>query len=65
MNMNLMCEKLISHPDLKDIPLIFILRVAIAVFEIINTGECFYERSENDVYTTTTADSTSEWENKH
>ena len=35
-----------SDTELQDIPLIYIMRVAIAVFEIINSGECFYNLEE-------------------
>ena len=40
MNMKLLCEKLTTHPDLKDIPLIHIFKVATVLLEIINSGEC-------------------------
>ena len=35
-----------SNADLQDIPLTYIMRVVIAVFEIINSGECFYNLEE-------------------
>ena len=43
MDMNKLYKKLIDDHSLKDIPAIYILRVAIALFEIINSGECFKE----------------------
>jgi len=35
-----------SDEELKDIPLIYVMRVAIAVFEIIDSGECLYRLEE-------------------
>ena len=46
MDMNKFYKLITSDEDLQDIPLIYIMRVAIAVFEIINSGECFYELEE-------------------
>ena len=46
MDMDKFYKLITSDEDLKDIPLIYIMRVAIAVFEIINSGECFYELEE-------------------
>lgn len=35
--------KMITNDDsIKDIPIIYILRVAVVVFNIINSGECSY-----------------------
>lgn len=39
-------KALTSNEDLKDIPLTYIMRITIAVFEIINSGECFYQLEE-------------------
>lgn len=46
MDIKKLCELLTMRPDIKDIPLSHIFRVACAVFEIINSGECFWEREE-------------------
>jgi len=48
MDNNLLCEKLIERDDIKDIPAIYVLKVAIAVLEIIDSGECFFDRDEGD-----------------
>lgn len=39
-------EELAKREDLKDIPAITTLRVAIAILEIINSGECFFYTQE-------------------
>ena len=46
MDNNLLCQKLIEREDIKDIPAIHVLKVAIAVLEIINCGECFFDAEE-------------------
>lgn len=46
MDMKKLCEKLTERPELKDIPLSHIFRVATVIFEIIKEGECFYESEE-------------------
>lgn len=48
MDNKILCEKLIEREDLKDIPAIMVLRVAIAVLEIIDSGECFFDREEGE-----------------
>ncbi len=47
MDNKLLCEKLIEREDIKDIPAIHVLKVAIAVLEIIDSGECFFDAEEN------------------
>lgn len=47
MNMSKLCDMLTSKDDLKDIPLIYVFRVTFAVFELINSGECFYDVEED------------------
>ena len=42
MDMKKFCNKLIQNESLKDIPITYIFRVAYAVFEIINSGDCYY-----------------------
>ncbi len=54
MDMNKFCEKLIQDKDLGDIPMIYVFRVAIAVMEIINNGECFYDSEEAKCLSNTT-----------
>lgn len=39
-------EELAKREDLKDIPAIYTLQVAVAVLEIINSGECFFYTQE-------------------
>lgn len=48
MNMKTLCEKLTVRPELKDIPLVYIFKVACAVFDIINEGECYYDTEEKE-----------------
>lgn len=48
MNTKKLCEKLSEREDLKDIPAIMVLKVAIAVIEIINSGECLFDNEEVD-----------------
>lgn len=36
-------ELILKCDDIKDIPAIYIIRVAISVIEIINSGECMKE----------------------
>ena len=44
MDMEKLYDKLMQCEEIKDIPFIYIFRVVVAVFKIINSGECFYER---------------------
>lgn len=46
MNMDKFMEKLFNREELKDIPVIYLCRVAISIFEIINEGDCFYDRGD-------------------
>ena len=43
MNMDKLYELIINNEELQDIPLTYIVRIAIAVFEAINSGECMYK----------------------
>ena len=43
MDMDKFFELITSHEEISDVPLLYILRVATAVFEIIGSGECRYE----------------------
>ena len=40
--MSKLCKKLLESEEIKDIPLEYIIKVVAVVFEIINSGECFY-----------------------
>lgn len=50
MDMKKLCDILIQREDIKDIPIIFVFRVACAVFEVIGDGECYKDKQEKDVY---------------
>ena len=43
MDMDKFFELITNNNALSDVPLLYILRVATAVFEIISSGECKYE----------------------
>ena len=38
-------EKLLENENIKNIPLKDVIKVVIAVFETINSGECFFENN--------------------
>ena len=42
MNVKKLCDKLIEDETLKDIPLTYVFRVVLSVFELINSGEFYY-----------------------
>ena len=42
MDMDKMYKLLTNDKDIADIPILFIFRVAVAMFKIINSGECMY-----------------------
>ena len=46
MDMRKLCEIITHREDLQDVPIIYIFRVAYAVFDVINSGACFWEREE-------------------
>ena len=46
MDMRKLCKKLFEHEDIKNIPLEHVIKVVAVIFEIINSGECYYERSD-------------------
>ena len=46
MDMDKLFKALTSNEDIKDIPLTYVMRITIAVFEILNSGECFYHLEE-------------------
>ena len=43
MDMDKFFKIITNNEDISDIPILYILRVATVVFEIINSGECKYE----------------------
>lgn len=43
MNMEKFFDKLITREEIQDVPIESICKVVVCVFEIINSGECFYE----------------------
>lgn len=46
MDMEKLCDKLIQDETLKDIPLTYVFRVAVSIFSIIGSGECFFQNDE-------------------
>ena len=46
MDMDKLYDILVNNEFINDIPLSYIVRVAVTVFEIINSGDCFYEIEE-------------------
>ena len=46
MDMKKLCEFITQREDLRDIPITYIFRVAYAIFDVINSGECFYKEEE-------------------
>jgi len=43
MDMKKFCDELMKDDDLKDIPLTYVLRVAVSIFTLIGSGKCFYK----------------------
>ena len=43
MDMDKFYKLLMNNEDIKDIPILFVMRVAKAVFEILNSGDCSYK----------------------
>lgn len=43
-------KELLKRDDIQDIPAIYILRVAVAILEIINSGGCFFDTKEGQTY---------------
>lgn len=48
MNTKKLCEIVTTRPDLKDIPLSHIFRVAFAILEEIKNGTCFFDKEEEE-----------------
>lgn len=51
MNMEKLYKKLIDNDNLKDIPIETICKVVVCVFEIINSGDCFYKEDDYGIHT--------------
>lgn len=51
MNMELLYKKLIDNDNMKDIPIETICKVVVCVFEIINSGDCFYKEDDYGIHT--------------
>ena len=47
MDMDKFYKLLINNEELKDVPILLIARVALVVFELINSGECMYKIEED------------------
>ena len=47
MDMRKLCKKLFENEDIKKIPLKYVVTVVHVVFELINSGECFYKNEED------------------
>ena len=41
--MKKLCKKLLENEDIKDIPLEYVIKIVAVLFDIINSGECFYK----------------------
>ena len=48
MDVKKLSDLIIKKEDLKDIPALIILRVVACVIEVINSGECFFDRKEQE-----------------
>ena len=42
MDMRKFCDALLNDADIKDIPLVYVFRVVVSVFSLINSGEFYY-----------------------
>ena len=42
MDVEKLCDKLIEDDDLKDIPHVYIYRIVLSLFSLIESGEFFY-----------------------
>lgn len=43
MDMKRFCDELIRDENLKDIPLMYVFRVVLSVFSLLETGDFFYK----------------------
>lgn len=50
MDMKKLCDMLTNKEEIRDIPIIYVFRVASAIFEIINSGECFLDSKEKEIW---------------
>lgn len=46
MNMEKFFDKLIDKEEIQDLPIETICKVVVCVFEVINSGDCFYREDE-------------------
>ena len=46
MDMDKFYKAITNESSIRDIPILYVLRVAVVVFEIINSGECMYKNEE-------------------
>ena len=53
MNMDKLCEVITTRPDLRDIPLSHIFKVAYAIFDEIRKGTCFFDKEEEECLSNT------------
>ena len=44
--MKKLCKLILENENIKNIPLEYVFKVIAVVFEVIKSGECFYEREE-------------------
>ena len=43
MDIKKLCDRLIKDEKLNDIPLTYVFRIVFSIFDLIGTGEVFYE----------------------
>ena len=43
--MKKLCKELFENDEIKDIPIEYVIRIVAVVFEIINSGECYYQNN--------------------
>ena len=48
MNVKKLCDRLIEDESIKDIPLTYVFRVVLSVFELINSGEFYFQNNDFD-----------------
>jgi len=50
MDMKELCKKLFENEKIQDIPLEYVIVVVEVLFDIINSGDCYYDNNERSVY---------------
>lgn len=43
--MKKLCKKLFENEDIKNIPLEYVIKVVAVIFDLINSGECFFDNN--------------------